>query len=579
MADIFLSYNRQDQAVARLYAEAFERAGLTVWWDVTLRSGETYDTVTEEALRTAAAVVVLWSPRSVVSRWVRAEATIADRLKTFIPVTIEPCERPIMFELTQTAEMSHWQGDERDDAWKALVDDVRRHIANRTAPENQAATGIDPATPSAKPDELTAIAVSKPNKKLRGSRPTLAVIPFTNRSNEPDDEDFADAVVEDITSSLSQGRGLRVLAHSVMEQYRGKTIDVRKIGHDHGADYVLEGNLRRLGRKVRIAAQLVDGHTGAILWTEKFDRPTDELFDLLDELVDDVIAHLHVEIQRIELTRAQRKPKAENASDALKRCWAEIPRMSIPSLEKAVGHARRAVEFDPDSALVRSTLGLVLGLLYQRDGSRRPELLEEALEHCDRALHLGGRVWQVLFQVSIVKYYAQDWDESLQLSERAVELNPKSADALQALAGAYTRIERYEEALEILDRADQLAPHGYNFTISLINRCWALYGLDRIDEGVETATEILKIMPSDHTGLMLRPLFHAERGDWDLACKDIAELRRAYPDEPLDLFLGTIRTSRQTDAKRERNAELFEQAWKMHEEREKSKVALSHAGK
>ena len=88
--DIFLSYNREDQAVARRYAEAFEAEGFSVWWDATLRSGEAYDEVTEAALKSAKAVV-LWSPRSVVSRWVRAEATIADRCKTLVPVTIEAC--------------------------------------------------------------------------------------------------------------------------------------------------------------------------------------------------------------------------------------------------------------------------------------------------------------------------------------------------------------------------------------------------------------------------------------------------------------------------------------------------------
>jgi thiol-disulfide isomerase/thioredoxin len=88
----------------------FEAAGLSVWWDVTLRSGEAYDAVTEEALRTAKAVVVLWSPRSVTSRWVRAEATLADRNRTLVPARIEPCDLPIMFELTQTADLSQWKG-------------------------------------------------------------------------------------------------------------------------------------------------------------------------------------------------------------------------------------------------------------------------------------------------------------------------------------------------------------------------------------------------------------------------------------------------------------------------------------
>ena len=119
MPDIFLSYSRDDQPTARRFAEAFGREGFSVWWDQTLRSGEAYDKVTEKALEEARAVVVLWSVKSVDSRWVRAEATQADRNGTLVPVMIEPCKRPIMFELTHTAELSHWKGDPGDPAWKA----------------------------------------------------------------------------------------------------------------------------------------------------------------------------------------------------------------------------------------------------------------------------------------------------------------------------------------------------------------------------------------------------------------------------------------------------------------------------
>ncbi|WP_128891362.1 AAA family ATPase [Erythrobacter sp. HKB08] len=128
MAEIFISYNREDQAAAGLFARAFEAAGHSVWWDVALRAGQVYDEVTEQALRTARAVVVLWSPRSVNSRWVRAEATLAQRFGTFVPCTIEPCDRPIMFELTQTPDLSHWQGDASDPAWAAFLHHVREFL-------------------------------------------------------------------------------------------------------------------------------------------------------------------------------------------------------------------------------------------------------------------------------------------------------------------------------------------------------------------------------------------------------------------------------------------------------------------
>ena len=116
MPDIFLSYSRDDQTTARLFAEGFEREGFSVWWDATLNPGEAFDQVTEKALREAKAVVVLWSKKSVDSRWVRAEATQANESKTLVPVMIEPCKRPIMFELTHTADLSQWTGERKDPA-------------------------------------------------------------------------------------------------------------------------------------------------------------------------------------------------------------------------------------------------------------------------------------------------------------------------------------------------------------------------------------------------------------------------------------------------------------------------------
>ena len=132
--DVFLSYAREDQAAARIFAETLEREGLRVWWDAALRTGEAYDETMEAALKSAKAVVVLWSKTSVASRWVRAEATLADRNKTLVPCMIEPCERPMMFELTQTADLSHWHGATDDPGWRAFVADVRLKLGGEGKP-------------------------------------------------------------------------------------------------------------------------------------------------------------------------------------------------------------------------------------------------------------------------------------------------------------------------------------------------------------------------------------------------------------------------------------------------------------
>src|SRR6516162_8256218 len=212
--DIFLSYTREDQAAAQRFAEAFEAQGLSVWWDAALRSGEAYDQVTEEALRTAKAVVVLWSKRSVVSRWVRAEATLADRNRTLVPAMIEPCDRPIMFELTQTADLCGWNGDAMNAAWRAFLSDVGRFVEAGAAP------------PAAQRPPRHAASTWPP---LPSTRPSLAVLPFINRSDVETDEIFALGMVEDLTAALAANHWMDVLSPGATAIYRTGARDLRQI--------------------------------------------------------------------------------------------------------------------------------------------------------------------------------------------------------------------------------------------------------------------------------------------------------------------------------------------------------------
>lgn len=148
MPDVFISYNREDRETARLISTALEAEGFSVWWDAALRAGETYDEVTEQNLRQAGAVVVLWSKRSANSKWVRAEATVGERSSTLVPALIEDCERPIRFELVQTADLRHWRGDRSDQNWRAFMQDIRTAISKKdprkaAAPAAPAMTSTD----------------------------------------------------------------------------------------------------------------------------------------------------------------------------------------------------------------------------------------------------------------------------------------------------------------------------------------------------------------------------------------------------------------------------------------------------
>lgn len=151
MASIFLSYSRADRPKAQAVAEALMAEGLTVWWDKVLRAGQTYDEVTEGMLRDAAAVIVLWSTTSVKSKWVRAEATLGQRSSALIPAMIEDAERPIMFELTQSADLIGWEGDRTDPRWVEFVADVKRVLPQVAGQSAQAAASPVPEPPMAPP--------------------------------------------------------------------------------------------------------------------------------------------------------------------------------------------------------------------------------------------------------------------------------------------------------------------------------------------------------------------------------------------------------------------------------------------
>lgn len=150
--DIFISYSREDRAAARYFAECFGQEGFSVWWDAALHSGETFDEVIEKELKASRAVVVLWSPRSVSSRWVRAEATLADRRNKLAPVIIESCDRPIIFELHHTVDLADWTGDTTDPRWKGFVYDLHR-IIERNGPAD--APAIPPPADRFRSDRIS----------------------------------------------------------------------------------------------------------------------------------------------------------------------------------------------------------------------------------------------------------------------------------------------------------------------------------------------------------------------------------------------------------------------------------------
>ncbi len=329
--DVFLSYSHDDRATAQRFALALEADGLEVWWDNAIRSGDAFDEKIEQALRQAKAVVVLWSKSSVASRWVRAEATLADRNGALVPVMIEACERPIMFELAHTVDLSHWTGDAQDQAWQDVLADVER----------LAAVLAKPVAPIVK-------AAPKPLE------PILAVLAFENLSADTELAFFSDGIAEEILSVVARAPGIKVIGSTSSFSFRGER--KKDAAHALGASHVLDGSVRRGGAQVRISATLTEAQSGLVLWTDRFDRDLADAFAVQDE-----IAGLTAAALKSKLTPAAPKAQVDpQAYDLYLRALSVRRSPDAAAQLKAITYLQAAIAIEPTFARAVATLSFAL---------------------------------------------------------------------------------------------------------------------------------------------------------------------------------------------------------------------------
>lgn len=516
--DIFLSYNRGDQLVAQRFLHAFKALGFTVWWDAALRSGEAYDEVTEAALRAAKAVVVLWSKRSVESRWVRAEATLADRNKTLVPTMIESCERPIMFELVQTADLVHWDGSGDDKAWLGFVGDVRQFV-DRLAPAvtQSSATLLQPA--------------SLELHENWGAVPSLAVLPFANRSGLAEDEVFAIGMGEDITQALSQGAHLRVVSSASTQQYSSSALpDLATLGRQLGVRYLLEGNVRRIGDELKVTVQLIEAETAVVLWSRKFGRKLADLAELQEDLVFELAAHLDVQVQRIEMARALQKPADLSAWEAVIRAFANLHHASAKDVSLQIDESERATAIAPEYAPAHAMLAQSLAIRYCNHSFDDPAEVDRIRGHVSQALALDRA------SAFVVTHAAQGLnligfaDQGLRHSQRAIEISPGMAFAHHACGTALTLLDRSDEAIAHFEAEMKASPGAHTHYLSL---CWQANAHFRAGRRVEAEAAVDRsrsLNPDYNIGIAIKALLCLRGDREDEARAVFSEARRLEPE-------------------------------------------------
>ncbi|MDA9408745.1 adenylate/guanylate cyclase domain-containing protein [Bradyrhizobium sp. CCBAU 45384] len=330
-------------------------------------------------------------------------------------------------------------------------------------------------------------------------KPSIAVLPFQNMSGDPEQEYFADGMVEEIITALSRFKSLFVIARNSSFTFKGKAVDIKEVGRRLGVHYVLEGSVRKSSGKVRITGQLIDAVTGEHLWADRFERELTDVFALQDEMTVAVVSAIQPKLHRAEMaTAARKRPENLTAYDFYLRVIQHRYPMTREGLAEAIRLAHRALELDPRfgsvAALAADCHMNNMGLGYAAD----PQFdRKEAVRLIRLALSVDDSDPETLaFACVISAVIDGDYESGTEIADRAVALNPNSFFAWNGRGWVYKLAGRPEEALRSFERALRMSPID-----PLLHQTFAVMGyayieLGRFDEAIVAGKKAQRQNPS-----------------------------------------------------------------------------------
>ena len=374
----------------------------------------------------------------------------------------------------------------------------------------------------------SSIGVKKLADLLFTDKPSIAVLPFTNLSNDPLQEYFSDGITNDIITDLSKFSSLFVIASNSVFVYKGKPVNIRNVGRELSVRYVLEGSVQRADDKIRVNAQLIDASTGRHMWAERYDREIRELFVVQDEIVQSIVGALAVKVDAVERARAMRKNINNlEAYDYVLRGQEYLSRITRSSNIEARTMFQRAIEIEPRYAAAY----VGLGWTYRRDvGHGWTEFFEDALERAQdlaqKALGLEDTAAAHRLLGSIYLARGQ-YELASRAAERAVELNPNDSDSLRLLASVMLYTGKTADAIRAFETALRFDPNAdadMLFTMGL-----AYYLLSQYEKSIS-------ILEHGKTKNPNHPFIHAalaaayaQTGQPDRAGHEVKTVRRLNP--------------------------------------------------
>jgi TolB-like protein/Tfp pilus assembly protein PilF len=364
-------------------------------------------------------------------------------------------------------------------------------------------------------------------------KPSIAVLPFQNMSGDPEQEYFADGIVEEIITALSRFRQLFVIARNSSFTYKGRAVDVRQVGRELGVRYVLEGSVRKAGNHVRITGQLIDTATGAHLWADRFDGNLENIFGLQDSVTASVVGAIAPKVEQAEIERAKRKPTG--SLDAYDYYLRGTPlffgQMTRQSNEEALRLFNKAIELDPDFALAyaRAASCYTIRKINRWMADPRQEVAEAA-RLARRAVDLGkDDALALAFAGLVLAFVVGDLDDGAAFVDRALSLNPNLAIAWAFSGWMNICFGEHDIAIEHEARAMRLSPLDPRLWSWQFLTALAHFYAGRYDEAVSWAEGTLRPQPNYVPALRVAAASNAQAGRLEKAQKLMARLRQLDP--------------------------------------------------
>jgi TolB-like protein/tetratricopeptide (TPR) repeat protein len=365
------------------------------------------------------------------------------------------------------------------------------------------------------------------------NKPSIAVLPFQSLSADPEQEYFADGIVEDITMALSRFHWLFVIAGNSSFTYKGKAVDVKQVGHELGVRYVLEGSVRKAGNRIRIAGQLIDAETGAYLWADRFEGAFEDIFDLQDHVTSSVVGAIAPKLQHEEIKRARRKPTENlDAYDYYLRGLAKARWSKKSANSEALQLFYKAIELDPHLACAH---GMAAYCYVRRKAlgwmGERVQESAEAVRMARQAVHLGGDDPVALYAGGYaLAFVAHQFDDAAAYMDRGLTINPNLAQAW--MFSAWLRVWRGEPnpALEHAAHAMRLSPLDPSMYAMHGAMAYAHFLAGRYDMASSSAETAMRDNPAFLLTICVSVASNALAGRLQSAQKGIAQALECNPD-------------------------------------------------